>query len=76
VGRYTQCELTKEDKLLAVSGIARLMHERFGDEYVAGLWKSLLLGGLCWRVDRCMRTTRALQEVVVNGRDWADTREV
>lgn len=51
VREYTQCALTKRsDKLIAISGLANLVHETTGDQYVAGLWKSRLAESLDWRV--------------------------
>lgn len=41
---YSQCRLTKaEDRLVALSGVARYFHQQTGDEYVAGLWRSSFL---------------------------------
>jgi hypothetical protein len=37
-----------KDKLVALSGLARINAEHSGDEYLAGLWKSNLLYELCW----------------------------
>jgi hypothetical protein len=39
------------DKLPAISRIARIWQENTGDEYLAGLWKSVLLQSLLWRID-------------------------
>jgi hypothetical protein len=40
---YMSCSLTnEEDKLIAISGIARDMQIIIGDEYVAGLWRHIL----------------------------------
>lgn len=37
------------DKLVALSGVARVVQTQLGgDEYLAGLWRSDLLLGLCW----------------------------
>lgn len=47
---YSARELTFEsDRLPAISGIARKIHEISGDTYMAGLWKKDLGAGLCWR---------------------------
>jgi Heterokaryon incompatibility protein (HET) len=47
---YSERKLTKEsDKLPALSGLARLFQERYGDQYLAGLWKSHLIEDLCWQ---------------------------
>jgi len=50
VGGYTQRLITNpNDKLPALSAMAKLMEERSGEEYIAGLWKSHLAIGLLWR---------------------------
>jgi hypothetical protein len=49
--RYTMCKITMaDDRLPALSGIASRVHERTGDTYVAGIWRSDMLQGLSWRV--------------------------
>ena len=46
---YTLCGLSDpEDKLIALSGMAKFFHEVTGDEYVAGCWKSRMLESLLW----------------------------
>lgn len=47
--KYSSCELTySKDKLTALSGLARMMQENSKDEYVAGMWRKDLEGGLLW----------------------------
>lgn len=49
---YVRCALTKsEDKLVALSGVAKDFARAVGDEYVAGLWRHNLINSLLWRVD-------------------------
>ncbi|KAI5461695.1 heterokaryon incompatibility protein-domain-containing protein, partial [Mariannaea sp. PMI_226] len=49
VNRYSKCDLTKrEDKLVAFSGVAKLIEDARQDEYLAGLWKSTLVTDLAW----------------------------
>ncbi|KAF1974360.1 hypothetical protein BU23DRAFT_461772 [Bimuria novae-zelandiae CBS 107.79] len=54
---YSKTAITKsEDKLIALSGIAKLMADKIGGsgspaEYVAGLWKNQLASQLLWKVD-------------------------
>jgi hypothetical protein len=52
---YTKGKLTKAtDKLVAISGIARVMEEKYGDgigEYMVGLWRARLPGDLLWTVN-------------------------
>lgn len=46
---YTARALTQGgDKLPAVSGIAKIMEQRTGESYVAGLWRGHLEFGLLW----------------------------
>src|SRR2546429_7258411 len=48
---YSQCNLTrKEDKLVAISGLAKEVYTALGghDEYLAGLWRRNLLSQLLW----------------------------
>jgi len=47
---YSQRKLTFEnDRLGAVSGLVEIIAKRTCDEYLAGLWKSDLIHGLCWK---------------------------
>lgn len=53
VEAYSECKLTRaEDKLVAISGLAKRVQPFLGDEYLAGLWKESLLSELLWRVQR------------------------
>ena len=53
VAWYSACIVTKEeDKLVAISGIARQFHAALGSEYLAGLWRDNLPNELIWRVGR------------------------
>jgi hypothetical protein len=48
--RYSSRNLTKpSDKLPALSGLAHEYQMRWGDEYLAGLWREHLWKGLLWR---------------------------
>ncbi|KAF2186267.1 HET-domain-containing protein [Zopfia rhizophila CBS 207.26] len=49
---YSERKLTySSDKLPAISGIASLFSTMLrGDRYLAGLWESRLLEGLCWHI--------------------------
>ncbi|KAF2671466.1 HET-domain-containing protein [Microthyrium microscopicum] len=38
----------EKDRLPAISGIAKIMHEKLGAEYLAGLWRSSLIEGMMW----------------------------
>lgn len=49
---YTRTLLTKsQDKLIAISGIARKMSLTLDDVYLAGLWRNNLINGLLWKVN-------------------------
>ncbi|KAH8686168.1 heterokaryon incompatibility protein-domain-containing protein [Ilyonectria robusta] len=37
------------DKLPAMSGLARIYHEILQDEYLAGVWKTNIVEGICWQ---------------------------
>lgn len=46
---YCCCDLTKSgDKLIALSGVARVIQNKTGDQYFAGLWRKTLVQELCW----------------------------
>ncbi|KAK4495030.1 hypothetical protein PRZ48_013357 [Zasmidium cellare] len=52
VRAYSRCGLTKkEDKLIALAGIAKKMTDQLDDEYVAGMWRRSLPWELTWSVD-------------------------
>jgi hypothetical protein len=52
VEEYTSRSLTHyEDKAVAISGIAQKIHQKCGDEYVAGMWHTDLAIQLCWFID-------------------------
>ncbi|KAI3553894.1 heterokaryon incompatibility protein [Colletotrichum abscissum] len=49
VGQYSRCELTNEtDKLIAFSGVAKMVELYTGNEYIAGTWKNTLIYDLAW----------------------------
>ncbi|KAJ4390556.1 hypothetical protein N0V93_004152 [Gnomoniopsis smithogilvyi] len=48
---YVRCSLTKdEDKLVALSGVAKDFARAVGDEYLAGLWRRNFVNELLWLV--------------------------
>jgi len=56
---YSAGRLTREsDKLPAISGVARWMHQFSGDEYLAGLWRDDLEWQLLWSVNSTSNTNR------------------
>lgn len=51
VQAYTRCRLkNRQDKLIAISAIAKQFQPLFKDEYIAGLWKRHLAQHLLWHV--------------------------
>ena len=49
---YSKTKLTNPgDKLIALSGIAKMMSTEAGETYIAGLWREYLASQLLWRVD-------------------------
>ena len=52
VDKYSTTSLTKgEDKLVAISGIAKRMQGLLDDEYLAGLWRKNLPSQLLWALE-------------------------
>lgn len=52
VTSYTSGSLTKpEDKLIALSGLAKMMQQTLDDQYLAGLVRRFLPAQLLWKVD-------------------------
>jgi hypothetical protein len=50
---YSRRAMTRsEDKLLAISALAKKYEAFTGDEYLAGIWRSSILYQLAWRVDK------------------------
>ena len=46
---YTKTNLSyPSDKLIAISGLAKLFALKLGDNYLAGLWRRYVEGGLLW----------------------------
>ena len=49
--RYSKTTITfPTDRLIALSGLAQIMSNALEDEYIAGLWRSILPSQLLWRV--------------------------
>lgn len=52
VEAYSKTSLSHpKDKLIALSGMAKMMHSNVNANYVAGLWKTYLASQLLWRVE-------------------------
>jgi hypothetical protein len=53
VDTFSAKALTRsEDKLVAISGVAKALQPVFQDEYLAGLWRKQILPGLLWAVEK------------------------
>ncbi|KAL7758422.1 hypothetical protein ACKLNR_010849 [Fusarium oxysporum f. sp. zingiberi] len=49
ISQYSTSKLTyPKDKLVALSGVAELFRQSYGDRYLAGLWQLALPRLLCW----------------------------
>ncbi|EOA82784.1 uncharacterized protein SETTUDRAFT_43617 [Exserohilum turcica Et28A] len=71
VQSYSELDLTyKTDKLPALSGAARLIQERTGDRYLAGLWKSNLVAGLMWQAT-CQKKAGANHKTTYIAPTWS-----
>jgi len=68
VVNYSRRTLSRPmDKLAAISGLATAFHQLLGDDqYMAGLWKSCLLGSLLWRTEE-----GAVRNNVLNAPSWS-----
>jgi hypothetical protein len=68
---YTKGKLTKaSDRLVAISGVARVMERKYGEEiggYVFGLWRGRLPGDLLWSV----QSTGSSRVVPVRAPSWS-----
>ena len=52
VSAYSNSALSfSTDKLIALSGIAKIMEERLNDQYIVGMWRRYLASQLLWKVD-------------------------
>ena len=61
---YTRAQLTyPEDKLVALSGVARQFQSLNDDQYVAGMWRTGLELYLCWRVERSSESRQLAAEL-------------
>jgi hypothetical protein len=50
---YSRGDVTfSKDRIVAISGIARLFAARFGTTYLAGMWKEDLVKQLCWSSEK------------------------
>jgi hypothetical protein len=68
VERYSCCQLTREeDKLVAISGLAKRLQDFSLVDYLAGLWADEIVPGLLWR----RRDARLLRPTVDRAGSWS-----
>jgi hypothetical protein len=61
VSSYSKCNIKyPEDRLIAISGIARYMRRLNGDRYYAGLWRRPLIYDLLWNVPNGINHSRPI----------------
>jgi hypothetical protein len=75
IEQYSKCALSvSTDKLVALSGIARAIYDRTGDQYAAGMWKKSLEVDLCWKpffVQQNRHTVRSSNTYIAPSWSWA-----
>ena len=71
---YGQRKLTKAtDKMVAISGLAKLFAQQLGAEYVAGLWSDDLIEGLAWQgLGSGKQLSEASSEYIGPSWSWAN----
>jgi hypothetical protein len=69
---YSNCSLTyQKDKIVAISGVARLLSESWKDQYCAGLWRKHIEFQLCWFTSQPINTvTRPPAELRAPSWSW------
>ncbi|KAJ9611377.1 hypothetical protein H2200_004561 [Cladophialophora chaetospira] len=68
VETYQLRELTREvDKLPAISGLAREVHQLTGGTYLAGIWLADLVNGMLW----CQVTPEFKPNTIYRGPSWS-----
>ncbi|KAH8881099.1 HET-domain-containing protein [Thozetella sp. PMI_491] len=77
VCEYSRARLTREtDKLVALSGISRIVSGAIQSEFLAGIWKKDLLRSLLWQVRKAisgddLETFRTYDDYVAPSWTWA-----
>lgn len=77
VTTYSGCKLTyANDKLIAISGVAREIQQQTHDSYVAGLWRNDMEAQLCWYTTSSPMPRRKTRTYIAPSWSWAalDTR--
>jgi len=85
---YSRCEMTfSRDRLVAISGVAKWLHSKTGDEYIVGLWRRNLEYQLLWKATGTRTTRRspddlpswswaALKGAIIPGSEHERTRSL
>jgi hypothetical protein len=61
---FSECALTRpEDKLVAISGVARVMAAKLEDEYLGGIWRKHITKGLLWTTHPTLETRETSRSV-------------
>lgn len=72
---YLSSNLTKEsDRLIAMSGIAKIFREVNSDQYLAGLWKDSIHYGFLWRTMASIRVWVQRNESYAPSWSWASVK--
>jgi len=59
---YSRCRLSFEsDRLIAISGLAKILQQCLGDRYLAGIWESSLPKSLLWIAKKQVRPGTCVQ---------------
>ena len=67
---YTMLKITYETDLFpAIAGLARRIHDQYGDDYLAGLWRSSFISDLVWQVRHSVKTPQKM--IVSNLPSWS-----
>ncbi|KAN0098221.1 HET domain containing protein [Hyaloscypha variabilis] len=67
-----ECALTRpEDKLVAISGIARVIAAKLEDEYLGGIWRKYITNGLLWVTNSTLETREASRSVSYIAPSWS-----
>ncbi|PMD41156.1 hypothetical protein L207DRAFT_527816 [Hyaloscypha variabilis F] len=68
---FSECALTRpEDKLVAISGIARVIAAKLEDEYLGGIWRKYITNGLLWVTNSTLETREPSRSVSYIAPSW------
>ncbi len=76
VERYARCKLTyRNDRLVAISGLARHIYNQTKDQYIAGSWRNNLVVQLGWLACEPFRRLEVFSDIAPTW-SWASTNEI